>query len=69
MTHRRFYVLAMRRMYRWIAGCTASGVVTLLIWRGWRDAAGFAIGAALSALVFRWFQGIAQTLGASAETP
>lgn len=69
MTSRRFYALAIARIYRWMAACAAGGFITVLIWLGWRDAVGFAIGALFSAGMFRWFHGIAEAMGGSAETP
>lgn len=60
----------MQRVYRWMAACAAAGFVTLLLQRGWRDAAGFALGAAFSVLLFRWFHGIVEAIGgASAGKP
>lgn len=67
MTSRRFYALAIARLYRWMAACAAGGFVTVLIWRGWRDAVGFAMGALLSAGMFRWFHGIAEAIGGGGE--
>lgn len=63
MTSRRFYALAIARIYRWMAACAAGGFATVLIWRGWRDAVGFAVGALFSAGMFRWFHGIAEAVG------
>ena len=69
MTSRRFYADAIRRLYRWMAVCAAAGIVTVLIWRGWRDAIGFAVGSIFSALMFRWFHGIVDALGGEKAPP
>lgn len=52
-----------------MAACGAGGFTTVLIWRGWRDAFGFAMGALLSVGMFRWFHGIAEAIGESSATP
>ncbi|MBK5290769.1 MAG: ATP synthase subunit I [Acidobacteriia bacterium] len=59
----QFYRAAMRRIYinlLWISG---AGVMGTLLWRGWRDAVGFAAGAAVSAINFRWFHHLVSALG------
>lgn len=69
MTSRRFYALAIARIYRWMAACAAAGFVTVLVWRGWRDALGFAMGALFSAGMFHWFHGIASGIGGGTVAP
>jgi hypothetical protein len=51
----------------WALG--AVGTVLCLVWRGWGWAAGFAIGALLSALNFRWMKSAAQAVADAATTP
>lgn len=41
-------------MYRFLLVLGVSGAAVCWLWRGWRWAAGFAVGSALSALNFHW---------------
>jgi TRAP-type C4-dicarboxylate transport system permease small subunit len=64
--HEQFYRDAMRRIYRYLVCCAAAGAVAALVWGGWRAAAGFAVGAAVSAINFRWFHKLVDRLGGAA---
>lgn len=57
---------AVRRMYRWMVVFAVAGSLSLLAWRGPRQAGGFALGAALSILNFHWLKGAVDALGGSA---
>ncbi len=52
-----------------MAACAIAGAAAAWIWRGWRHAAGFALGAAFSALMFHWFHRVAEALGPDTEMP
>ncbi len=52
-----FINAAIRRIYIGTAGLGAAGTVAMFLWKGWYFAAGFAVGAALSALNFHWLKG------------
>ncbi|MBI2817851.1 MAG: ATP synthase subunit I [Acidobacteria bacterium] len=43
-----------RRMYRFMLVLGVTGTAVCWVWYGWRWAAGFAVGSALSALNFHW---------------
>jgi hypothetical protein len=53
---------ALRRIYLWIAWLGAAGTIALLIWKGWRESLGFAVGASVAGLNFHWIKGAADTL-------
>jgi ATP synthase I chain len=64
----RFFRSATDRLTRWMlllaaAGCTVSWVVA-----GWRAGAGFLVGAAVSALNFRWLKQMVEALGENAPS-
>jgi len=52
----QFVQAAIGRMYRWMAAFAVATTVVLLVWKGGRHAGGFALGAALSILNFRWLK-------------
>ena len=54
---------ALIRMVRGMALLAAAGTLVFLFFRGWTWGAGFAIGAAVSWLNFRWLKQIADALG------
>ena len=61
---------AIARIVRCIAVLTIAGVAAAFVFWGWRAAAGFLLGAAASALNFRWLKKAAYSLGeASAGKP
>ncbi len=53
---------ALRRIYQWIAWLGAAGSIALLVWKGWRESLGFAVGASVAGLNFHWIKGAADTL-------
>jgi hypothetical protein len=58
-----FYRDAMRRIYLNLLWVSAAGTAAALIFAGWRASAGFAAGAAVSAVNFRWFHRLVDALG------
>ena len=54
---------AVRRINRWMLAAAFAGTVTGGFLKGWRWAAGFAIGAAAGYLNFRWLKQIVDALG------
>jgi hypothetical protein len=54
---------ALVRMYRVMAGIGAGGALGLAAATGWPAGAGFALGAAVSCLNFRWLKQIVEALG------
>jgi hypothetical protein len=63
----QFYRRAMRRIYRNLVAVSIAGVVAALVWQGWEAGAGFAVGAAISTLSFRWLHRFVDAMGASSE--
>jgi len=59
----QFYRNAMRRIYVHLLWTSLAGSVGTVLWRGWRDAVGFAAGAAVSTVNFRWFHKLVSALG------
>ena len=57
-----------RRIHRAMVALGAAGTIVCLLWRGWGWGAGFAIGAVLSALNFRWMATAAHALGDAASS-
>jgi hypothetical protein len=53
------------RLHRMMAALSATGVLLLLVWRGWRWGLGFALGAGASWLNFRWLKKLVDMLGAA----
>lgn len=52
-----FIQASIRRIYIGTAVFGVAGTVAMLLWKGWHFGAGFAVGAALSALNFHWLKG------------
>jgi hypothetical protein len=63
----QFYVRAIHRIYRNLLVVSVSGAVAAFAWRGWPAGAGFALGAAASALSFRWLHRLVDALGAGGQ--
>jgi hypothetical protein len=61
----QFYQRAVARILRFLGLLAVAGILVSLAWKGWRAAAGFALGSVLSWFNFRWLKGIADSLGAS----
>jgi len=53
---------ALRRIHLWIAWLGAAGTIALLVWKGWRESLGFAVGASVAGLNFHWIKGATDTL-------
>ena len=49
-----FYERVTSRIFRVTLAIAAAGTMAALAWRGWRVGAGFALGAAISWINFRW---------------
>ena len=64
----KYLARAVGRMHVSMAVMSAAGVVSLLVWQGWRGGLGFALGAAASWLNFRWLKQIVDALGSSRPT-
>src|SRR3989337_120852 len=58
-----------RRIHRAMVALGAAGTIVCLLWRGWDWGAGFAIGAVLSALNFRWMAAATHALADAASSP
>ncbi len=58
---------AVGRMHISMATISATGVLGLLVWQGWRWSLGFALGAAASWLNFRWLKRLVDSLGQAAS--
>jgi len=64
-----FYQLALARITRIAMVLGLAGTLVALTARGWRNGAGFAIGAAISLINFYWWKSLAGALGSSGERP
>jgi hypothetical protein len=65
-----FYERAYRRIDRFIWILLAAGSLAALVWRGLPGGLGFLMGAAASALTYRWMKQLVHALGAgAAEEP
>ena len=51
-----FYERVTSRIFRVMLAIAGAGAVVALAWRGWRVGAGFALGAAISWINFRWLK-------------
>jgi hypothetical protein len=60
---------AVERIWKITFTLGATGSAGLLLWRGWTWGAGFALGAAISALNFHWLKRVAATLGSTQAKP
>jgi hypothetical protein len=60
---------AMRRIGKSMIALGAAGVIGALVWRGWTWGAGFAMGAAVSWLNFRWLKQVAYSVGSERARP
>lgn len=63
----RFYERALGRIYRFMWWLSAIGALAVLISRGWPWGLGFAVGACISMLSFRWIHKVADSLGAGGK--
>ena len=60
---------AVARIWKISYALSIAGVLAFLAWRGWTWGAGFLLGAALSALNFRWLKQVAIAVGSAAAKP
>ena len=60
-----FYERVTSRIFRVTLAIAAAGTMAALAWRGWRVGAGFALGAAISWINFRWLKHAVDALGAA----
>jgi hypothetical protein len=60
-----FYRRAVARILRFLGLLAIAGTVVSFGWKGWRAAAGFALGAALAWINFLWLKRIADSMGAA----
>jgi hypothetical protein len=60
---------ALRRIDRLMWVVAAAGAIGFTTWRGWMGGAGWLIGAAISAVNFRWIKQLAQALGGAEAKP
>jgi hypothetical protein len=60
---------AMARIGKMIWALAAGGAIGFEIWRGWRWCLGWSLGAAISALNFRWLKQLAESLGTADAKP
>jgi hypothetical protein len=58
-----FYERVTSRIFRVTLAIAVAGTMAALAWRGWRVGAGFALGAALSWINFRWLKHAVDALG------
>jgi TRAP-type C4-dicarboxylate transport system permease small subunit len=63
------YPAAAARIFRTILTLAVFGSAVAFLWAGWQTAAGFALGAAISALNFHWLRQLVDALGAAIENP
>jgi len=54
---------AVSRILKIMAALAVTGTLTAFLWRGWKWAAGFALGALISWLNFHWLQKLTDVLG------
>ena len=59
----QFYRRAVARILKFLGMLAGAGILVSLAWKGWRAAAGFALGATIAWINFLWFKGIADSLG------
>jgi len=67
--HETWMSAAVARIWKIILVMAVIGAVALLVWRGWTWSAGWLLGAAASALNFRWLKQLAESLGGPAAKP
>src|ERR1039458_6630151 len=64
-----FYERVTSRIFRVTLAIAAAGTTAALAWRGWRVGAGFALGAAISWINFRWLKHAVDALGGKRARP
>lgn len=68
MADDQFFERALGRITKVTLALAAGGLIAALAWGGWSWAAGFALGAAVSWLNFRWLKQVVDALGQSRPT-
>jgi hypothetical protein len=63
VTDERFFELALLRLRKIMFGFGVAGTMAALAWRGWLWGAGFALGAGISWLNFRWLHQLVEGIG------
>jgi hypothetical protein len=58
-----WFARAVGRIWKVMAALALAGTLGALCWRGWTWGAGFAAGAAISCLNFRWLKNLTDVLG------
>ena len=58
-----FYERVASRIFKVALAIAGGGTIVALAWRGWRVGAGFALGAAISWINFRWLKYVVDGLG------
>ena len=58
-----WFARAVGRIWKVMAALAVAGTLATLFWRGWRWGAGFAAGAVISCLNFRWLKNLTDVLG------
>lgn len=64
-----YYERVAGRIFRVMLVLAAGGAMVALVWRGWAAGAGFALGAAVSWLNFRWLKHVVDGLGSKRARP
>ena len=64
-----FYERVTSRIFRVTLAIAAAGTMAALAWRGWRVGAGFALGAAISWINFRWLKHAVDSLSGKRARP
>ncbi len=58
-----WFATVVSRLLKLMAAFTGAGIAVGFFWRGWNSAAGFALGAAISWLNFRWLKKLTEAVG------
>ena len=64
-----FYERVTSRIFKVTLAISGAGTLAALAWRGWRVGAGFALGAAISWINFRWLKHAVDALGGKRARP
>ena len=64
-----FYERVTSRIFRVTLAIAVAGTMAALAWRGWRVGGGFALGAAISWINFRWLKHAVDALGGKRARP
>ena len=64
-----FYERVTSRIFKVMLAIAGAGALAALAWRGWRVGAGFALGAAISWINFRWLKHAVDSLSGQRARP